>query len=194
VTIGTNGWSGQDSPDCVVDSPVANWRVRDAGMGISHTPTISKEYLTMEMVGEHTFNVPREKVWSFMLDPEVLKACLPGCEKLEAVGEDEYVATMKIGISFIKGTFTGKVKITDKNEPESYTMQVEGSGPQGQVSGVGQLELVDVDGTSTIVKYKGDANVRGSLARVGARMIQPAAKTIVGQFFSKMESEAASRS
>ena len=47
----------------------------------------------MELTGEHTFNVPREKVWKFMLDPEVLKACLPGCEKLEAVGEDEYVAT-----------------------------------------------------------------------------------------------------
>jgi carbon monoxide dehydrogenase subunit G len=144
----------------------------------------------MELVGEHTFNVPREQVWKFMLDPEVLKACLPGCEKLEAVGEDEYVATMKIGISFIRGTFSGKVKITDKNEPESYTMQVEGSGPQGQVSGVGQLELID-QGESTLVRYKGEANVRGSLARVGARMIQPAAKTIVGQFFEKMEKEAA---
>ena len=147
----------------------------------------------MELTGEHTFNVPRAKVWQFLLDPDVLKASLPGCEKLEAVGEDEYVATMKIGISFIKGTFSGKVKITDKNEPESYKMSVEGSGPQGQVSGVGTLELVE-QGESTIVKYKGDANVRGSLARVGARMIQPAAKTIVGQFFERMEKEATARS
>jgi uncharacterized protein len=147
----------------------------------------------MELTGEHTFNVPREKVWEFLLDPEVLKASLPGCEKLEAVGEDEYVATMKIGISFIRGTFNGKVKITDKVEPESYKMAVEGSGPQGQVSGVGTLELVD-QGESTVVKYRGDANVRGSLARVGARMIQPAAKTIVGQFFERMEKEAAARS
>ena len=147
----------------------------------------------MELMGEHTFNVPREKVWEFLLDPEVLKASLPGCEKLEEVGEDEYVATMKIGISFIRGTFNGKVKITDKNEPESYKMAVEGSGPQGQVSGVGTLELVD-QGTSTLVKYRGDANVRGSLARVGARMIQPAAKTIVGQFFERMEKEATARS
>ena len=66
----------------------------------------------MELVGEHTFNLPREQVWNMMLDPAVLKACLPGCEKLEAVGEDEYVATMKMGISFIKGTFSGKVKRT----------------------------------------------------------------------------------
>ena len=109
------------------------------------------------------------------------------------MGEDEYVATMKIGISFIRGTFSGKVKITDKNEPESYKMAVEGSGPQGQVSGVGTLELVD-QGGSTLVKYRGDANVRGSLARVGARMIQPAAKSIVGQFFERMEKEATARS
>ena len=67
-------------------------------------------------------------------------------------------------------------------------MQVEGSGPQGQVSGVGSLELID-QGDSTLVRYVGEANVRGSLARVGARMIQPAAKTIVGQFFEKMEKE-----
>jgi hypothetical protein len=150
--------------------------------------------MTMELAGEHTFELPREKVWQFLLDPEVLKASLPGCEKLEAVGEDEYVATMKIGISFIRGTFSGKVKISDKNEPESYRMAVEGTGPQGQVSGVGTLELVDQGGTSTVVRYKGDANVRGALARVGARMIQPAAKTIVGQFFDRMEKEAAARS
>ena len=86
----------------------------------------------MEVSGQHRFDLPRDKVWQFLLDPEVLKASLPGCEKLEEVGPDEYVATMKIGISFIRGTFTGKVKITDKNEPESYKMAVEGSGPQGR--------------------------------------------------------------
>ena len=68
-------------------------------------------------------------------------------------------------------------------------MSVEGSGPQGQVSGTGTLELVD-QGGSTLVRYKGDANVRGTLARVGARVMQPAAKMIVGQFFSCLESKA----
>jgi carbon monoxide dehydrogenase subunit G len=97
---------------------------------------------------------------------------------------------MKIGVAMIKGTFTGKVKITDKQEPERYTMQVEGAGPQGQVSGVGTLELVD-QGDTTLVRYRGDANVRGTLARVGARMLQPAASMIVGQFFKHMEKEAA---
>src|SRR5690554_3727928 len=100
----------------------------------------------MELSGEHTFNAPRERVFAFLLDPETLKSCLPGCEKLEQVGEDEYAATMKIGIGMIKGTFSGKVKISDKQEPTSYRMLVEGKGPQGQVSGDGTLELVEQEG------------------------------------------------
>jgi carbon monoxide dehydrogenase subunit G len=144
----------------------------------------------MELTGEHTFKAPRDRVWQFLLDPEVLRQCLPGCEKLELIGPDEYAATMRIGIAMIKGTFAGRVKISDKVEPSSYTMQVEGSGPQGQVSGTGRLELHD-EGEQTRVTYHGDATVRGTIARVGARMIQPAARTIVGQFFGCLEQKAA---
>ncbi|MFL5758129.1 MAG: SRPBCC family protein [Thermomicrobiales bacterium] len=143
----------------------------------------------MELVGEHTFSAPRETVWRFLLDPETLRLCLPGCERLDQVGEDEFAATMKIGVAMIRGTFNGSVKITDKQEPDRYTMSVEGSGPQGQVSGTGTLELIEQEG-STLLRYRGDANVRGTLARVGARVMQPAAKMIVGQFFSCLESKA----
>ncbi len=143
----------------------------------------------MELSGEHTFSAPRDRVYAFLLDPDTLKACLPGCEKLEKVGEDEYAATMKIGIGMIKGTFSGRVKISDKQEPTSYRMLVEGKGPQGQVSGEGTLELFEQDG-GTLVKWSGDANVRGTLARIGSRVIRPAAATIVGQFFNCLESKA----
>jgi carbon monoxide dehydrogenase subunit G len=143
----------------------------------------------MELTGEHTFEAPRQRVWEFLLDPAVLQQCLPGCERLEQVGPDEFAATMKIGIAMIRGTFEGRVKISDKQEPERYRMLVEGSGPQGQVSGEGTLELVEAGG-KTVVRYSGLANVRGTLARVGARMIQPAARTIVSQFFTCLESKA----
>ncbi len=147
----------------------------------------------MELVGEHTFDAPRQQVYDFLLDPEVLRQCLPGCEKLDQIGDDEYAATMKIGIAMIKGTFAGRVKITEKVSPESYTMEVEGSGPQGQVSGVGKLTLTETDGKTT-VHYSGDANVRGTMARVGARMVQPAARQIVGQFFGCLEGKATNNS
>jgi carbon monoxide dehydrogenase subunit G len=144
----------------------------------------------MQITGEHTFSAPPEEVLDFMLDPEVLKACLPGCERLEEVGPDEYEATMTIGIAMIKGKYDGKVKISDKDEPHSYKMAVEGKGPQGQVSGVGTIELTPDNG-GTLVHYSGDATVRGVLARVGARVMQPAAKMITGQFFERMEKQAA---
>ena len=143
----------------------------------------------MELSGEHRFSAPRERVYNFLLDPDTLQACLPGCEKLERIGEDEYAATMKIGIGMIRGTFNGKVKISDKNEPSGYKMLIEGKGPQGQVSGEGSLDLVE-DADGTLVKWQGDANVRGTLARIGGRVIKPAASTIVGQFFNCLESKA----
>jgi carbon monoxide dehydrogenase subunit G len=143
----------------------------------------------MQLTGEHTFDAPREVVWKFLMDPAVLEACLPGAEGMTEVGPDEYTATMKVGIAMIKGTFNGKVRILDKVEPSSYRMEVEGSGPQGQVSGSGTLELVMQD-QQTTVRYNGEANIRGTIARVGARMIQPAARQIVGQFFGCLESKA----
>ena len=145
----------------------------------------------MELTGEHTFAAPRERVWRFLLDPETLRQCLPGCERLEEVGPDEYEATMKIGVAMIRGTYQGRVKISDKQEPASYRMLVEGKGAAGQVSGEGVLELSE-DGSQTRVHYTGTANVRGTLARVGARVMQPAAKMVVGQFFNCLESKASS--
>lgn len=143
----------------------------------------------MELSGDHTFAAPRDRVWQFLLDPEVLRQCLPGCEHMEEIGPDEYEATMKIGVAAIRGTYQGRVKISDRQQPERYKMLVEGKGPAGQVSGEGTLELVE-DGDKTVVKYSGTANVRGTLARVGARVMQPAARMIVGQFFNCLESKA----
>src|SRR5918992_1800935 len=128
----------------------------------------------MDLTGEHTFAAPRQQVWDLLLDPETLRSCLPGCERLEAVGPDEYEATMKIGVAAIRGTYQGRVKISDKEEPASYRMLVEGKGGAGQVSGEGRLELIE-EGGQTRVRYSGTATVRGTLARVGARVMQPAA-------------------
>ncbi len=141
----------------------------------------------MKVEGSYTFDAPRERVWSVLLNPDALKNCVPGCESMTLTGEDQYDVSMKVGVAAIRGAYKGKIRISEKVEPSSYTMLVEGSGPQGQVSGTGKLELIE-EGGGTRVVYKGDANVRGTLARVGARVIQPAAKTIAAQFFERMES------
>lgn len=142
----------------------------------------------MELTGEHIVPASREATYDAMLDPAVLKSALPGCEKLEEVGPNEYIATMTIGVAMIKGKYEGRVRIADENRPESFTMHIEGKGPQGQINGVGKLHFEEIDANSTKVTYQGDANVRGMLARIGSRVIQPAAKMIVGKFFEEMTS------
>jgi carbon monoxide dehydrogenase subunit G len=144
----------------------------------------------MQLSGEFTFTAGPERIYALMLNPDTLMACLPGCERLESVGEDEYVATMTIGVAMIKGKYEGRVKISDKTEPSSFRMLIEGKGPQGQVTGDGLIEIA-ATGDGTLVKWSGDPQVRGMLARIGSRVIQPAAKMIVGQFFKCLENEAA---
>jgi len=144
----------------------------------------------MEISGEHRFSAPRARVWALLLDPGILQQCLPGTEALVEVGPEEYEATMKIGVAAIRGTYQGRVKIEDKDEPNSYRMVVEGKGPAGQISGDAKMVLVE-DGDGTLVQWSGNANVRGTLARVGGRVMQPAAKMIVGQFFDCLSTKAA---
>lgn len=148
----------------------------------------------MQISGENTISAPRESVFDSMLDPESLKNALPGCKKLEEIGEHEYETTMTIGVAMIKGTYDGKVRISDIDRPNSFTMHVEGKGPQGQVSGEGKLTFQDAGDNATLVKYDGDATIRGALARIGGRVIQPAAKMIVGKFFDALGSQVTSHS
>ena len=144
----------------------------------------------MQLSGEYTIDAPPERVYELMLNPDTLMACLPGCERLDLIGEDEYTATMTIGVAMIKGKYEGRVKISDKNEPGSFRMLIEGKGPQGEVSGEGLIEI-SASGDGSLVKWSGDPQVRGTLARIGSRVIQPAAKMIVGQFFKCLNQQAA---
>src|SRR5439155_1186481 len=103
---------------------------------------------------------PRAKVWDEFLDPRQLKKAIPGCEKLEALGNDEFKATMKIGVAAVKGTFEGKVRLADKKPPESYRLLAEGSGGPGFVKADTLITLTETDG-GTRVSYSADVQVDG---------------------------------
>ncbi|HEV8586089.1 MAG TPA: carbon monoxide dehydrogenase subunit G [Methylomirabilota bacterium] len=139
----------------------------------------------MKLEGSHDVPAPRQKVWDAFLDPARLKKAIPGCEKLEAIGTDEYKATMKIGVGGVKGTFEGKVRIADRKPPESYKLAVEGSGGPGFVRGETLITLSDIDG-GTRVAYSADVQVGGLIASVGQRMLGGVSKMMADKFFGKM--------
>jgi uncharacterized protein len=139
----------------------------------------------MKLEGSYEVPAPRQKVWDAFLDPKQLKQAIPGCEKLEAIGPDEYKATMKVGVGGVKGTFEGKVRLSDKNPPNSYKMAVEGAGGPGFIRGETVITLTDID-KGTKVSYTADLQVGGLIASVGQRMLGGVSKMMADKFFNSM--------
>lgn len=143
----------------------------------------------MKLEGTHELRAARERVYAALLDPAVLARCIPGCERLEATGEHAYAATLRTGVGAIKGLFNGNVRLEDMRPPEHYRIVVDGKGQPGFLKGAGDLDLSEHEGV-TVIKYTGDVQVGGTIAGVGQRMIQGAAKMMAAQFFTALEAEA----
>jgi carbon monoxide dehydrogenase subunit G len=139
--------------------------------------------MAMVMSGEQQLAAPRQKVWAMLNDPAVLKACIPGCETLDVIGENEFqaVATNKIGP--VKARFKGKVRLTDLDPPNGYKISGEGDGGvAGFAKGGASVNLTDKDG-GTLLTYNVEAQIGGKLAQLGQRLVNGAAKKLADDFF-----------
>lgn len=143
----------------------------------------------MKISGSYTLPLGRERAYQIMQDPEILARAIPGCESLERIGPDEYSMKMKMALASLSGAFEGKVRITEQTPPESFRLVVQGSGRVGFVKGDGLLKLSPVEG-GTEVSYEGDAQVGGTMAAVGQRLIDGTAKMMIKKFFDKLAAEA----
>ena len=147
----------------------------------------------MKIEGSHTFdNVSRDVVWPMLLDPAVLANVMPGCDKLEKSGDNEYEGELNIKVGPVQGKFKGTIALSEINEPESYHMEVNGRGPAGIIKGVGKLHLAE-DGESTLMTYDGDAQVSGRIAQVGQRLIDTSAKAIIRQSLEGLDQQVQAR-
>jgi carbon monoxide dehydrogenase subunit G len=142
----------------------------------------------MKIEGTQELHVPRDRVYAALIEPEVLRRCIPGCESLEKTAADTYSATLKAGVGSIKGTFKGEVRLEDMRPPEHYRIVVEGKGAIGFAKGSADFDLEERDG-ATVIKYSGELQIGGTIAGVGQRMIQGAAKMMASRFFVSLEAE-----
>lgn len=138
----------------------------------------------MKLSGDYTFDAPLEEVWRALLDPVVLAATMPGCEKLELVGE-QYVGELNVKIGPVQGKFIGKIDLVDVVENESYTIKVDGRGAPGLVNATARVKLARVD-AGTKMTYDADATVGGKIASVGQRLVEASAKAIIKQSLESM--------
>jgi carbon monoxide dehydrogenase subunit G len=142
----------------------------------------------MKIVGTQKLHAPRERVYAALTDPEILRRCIPGCESLNKTAEDTYAAVLKAGVGAIKGTFKGEVRLEEMRPPEHYRIVVEGKGAVGFAKGSADFDLA-AEGDVTLIQYSGDLQIGGTLAAVGQRMIEAAAKMMASRFFAALEAE-----
>jgi uncharacterized protein len=141
--------------------------------------------MAMTMSGEVQLNATREAVYQKLNDPEVLKACIPGCEQLDKLSDTEFqaISTMKVGP--VKARWKGKVTLSDLDPPNGYKISGEGEGGvAGFAKGGAAVALSDKDG-GTLLSYNVEAQIGGKLAQLGQRLIAGAAKKMADDFFDK---------
>jgi carbon monoxide dehydrogenase subunit G len=139
----------------------------------------------MEFSGRYLVPASPEAVWAGINDPLVLQACIPGCQKMEKTGPNDFEATAKLKIGPVSATFKGKVSLADLDPPHRCTLKGEG---QGGVAGFARGEaevLLTKEGDGTALSYTAKATVGGKLAQIGQRLIDGAAKQIADDFFSR---------
>ena len=143
--------------------------------------------MAMDMQGEERIEAPVQTVWEALNNPDVLKACIPGCEDLEKKSDTELAATVALKIGPIKARFNGNVELVNLNPPHSYTIQGEGAGGiAGFAKGGADVVLKEDGPNATILTYTAKADVGGKIAQLGSRLITSTSKKLAGQFFSNL--------
>jgi hypothetical protein len=127
---------------------------------------------------------PQAKVWAALNDPDVLRKCIPGCERLDMTSPTEMLGAVAIKVGPVKAQFTGKVTLSDLDPPNGYRISGEGSGGvAGFVKGGATVTLTPDGPDATLLHYAVDAQIGGKLAQLGGRLIDSTAKKLAGEFF-----------
>ena len=146
----------------------------------------------MQMNDQQRIAAPRDQVWAALNDPEILKACIPGCEKLEMTSPTQMTATVTLKVGPVKASFSGKVELSDLDPPNGYRISGEGSGGvAGFAKGGADVKLEALDEATTRLHYAVDAQIGGKLAQLGGRLIDSTAKKLAGEFFERLSQQLA---
>ncbi|MEO7243943.1 MAG: carbon monoxide dehydrogenase subunit G [Rubrivivax sp.] len=140
----------------------------------------------MKLTGQQTLPATQAQAWEALNDIDLLKACIPGCDSLSAIGEHQYEALVTAAIGPVKAKFKGKLRLEDLNPPNSYTMHFDGQGgAAGHGKGSAQVRLEPAGAAETTLHYTATASVGGKMAQIGSRLVDMAAQKMAKDFFER---------
>ena len=143
----------------------------------------------MELSGQHLLRLPRDRVWSALIDPTTLRAAIPGCEYLNEEGDGLYSVGVLAAVGPVKARFKGRMQQQDLQPPHRCTLSFEGDGGvAGFARGSAEVELLEAgDGENgTRVTYRAQAQIGGRLAQIGSRLVDATAARMAAQFFERL--------
>tara|TARA_Y100000590_G_C15183051_1_gene811988 strand:- start:6 stop:584 length:579 start_codon:yes stop_codon:yes gene_type:complete len=138
----------------------------------------------MKLSGSYKLNVKKEEVWKALNDANILKQCIPGCETFEKESDTEFNASATNQIGPMNATFSGKVKLSNIIENQSYTLSGEGNSSVGFANGNANVKLTEENNVTTLV-YEVDVVVGGKIAQLGSRLIDGVSKKMSDYFFGR---------
>lgn len=141
----------------------------------------------MKVTGSHMLHASRQQVWDALQDPAVLVRTIPGCHELEEIADDIYAARVNAGIASIKGTYDGRVALSDQDPPTSYTLRATGSGGPGTIDATATVRLTEDSDGNTQVDYDADAVIGGAIGGVGQRVLVGVAQRNATAFFAAVD-------
>lgn len=143
----------------------------------------------MEFSGTQTMAAPIEKVWAFLEDVNNVASCAPGFQSMEELGEEHWKAVVGVGVGAVKAKFTLDITRPDKEPPGHMTMKGRGKAPGSAVDLNGDMRLTALDDNQTQMDWTAHVIVSGTIASVGARLLQGVAERLTGQFFDCLRSK-----
>ena len=143
----------------------------------------------MHFEGTVEINAPRETVWAFVIDPNQVGQCGPGVESIEVIDDTHFKATAKVGIGFISARYNVNMEFAEVDAPNAATIKAHGQAPGSAVDADARMELSDADGGGTTMDWSAEVNIAGTIASVGARLIEGTANKMIGQTFDCMRTK-----
>lgn len=143
----------------------------------------------MKFSGQIDINAPRDRVWSFVIDPNQVGQCGPGVESIEVIDATHFKATAKVGIGFISARFIVNMELAEQQPPDRAVIKAHGQAPGSAVDATASMTLGDGPSGGTRMDWEADVAIAGSLASLGARLIEGTANKMIGQTFDCMKSK-----
>jgi carbon monoxide dehydrogenase subunit G len=145
--------------------------------------------MALRFAGHMEVRAPKEKVWTFLIDPQAVSKCLPDVQKLDVFEDGKFRAVVRVGVGFIKGNFTFDVAMTDLRAPTHAVLTGRGGGLGSAVDVSSSVDLADAPDGSTLLEWKADVVVSGPIASMGGRVLNSTVEKKAAELFECLKAQ-----